>query len=175
MRLRRGVAVVGIAAALTVGLASPAAFAQPPAPAPFELGELVGPYPSDLPARGTYIGILDGFTALRDGRPDVLARNLDHVVEVNNAADAQTQARALFDDNHDRLESLTTRSVNASAASSATRSRAAGCRRSRRCWTATSAARASSPTRRSSRSSSGATRVRSRSRPSGSRAITVTA
>ncbi|NLU82611.1 phosphatase PAP2 family protein [Rhodococcus sp. HNM0569] len=106
MSVRRGMAVLAVAGAMTVGLTAPVAFAQPPAPAPFELGELVGPYPSDLPARGTYIGVLDGFTALRDSRPDIMDRNLEHTVAINNSADEATQAQALYDDNHARLDSL---------------------------------------------------------------------
>jgi len=111
MKFRRYACAAAVVAATAVSVTVPLAYADPAAPAApvaeaFTLPELIGPYPSDTPARGTYIGILDGFTEIRDTRADLLQRNLDLGVEINNAATPIEQQRALFDDNHDRLLSL---------------------------------------------------------------------
>lgn len=114
MRLRSiagAVAVAAVTITAPATITAPVAYAQPEVPAapesePYSLGELVGPYPSDIPARGTYIDVLDGFTTIRDTRPDLIQRNLDVTVEVNNAASATEQQRALFDSKNERLESL---------------------------------------------------------------------
>jgi len=98
-------ASVSLTASVSFADAEPLVPAAPVAEA-FTLPELIGPYLSDVPARGTYIGVLDGFTEIRDTRPDLLQRNLDLGVEINNAATPVEQQRALFDDNHDRLLSL---------------------------------------------------------------------
>ncbi len=97
--------------ATAVTMSAPLAYAQPaadvaPVVEPFSVQELLGPYPSDLPARENFISVLDGFTAIRDTRPDLIRRNLDLTVEINNGASAVEQQRALFDSNHERLLSL---------------------------------------------------------------------
>lgn len=101
MKLWKYAGALSVATMLTLSV--PLASAEP---VPFTVPELVGPYPSDLPARGTYISVLDGFTTLRDTRPDLVQHNLDATVEINNAATSVEQQRALYDDNHDRLLSL---------------------------------------------------------------------
>ncbi|MGV9745201.1 acid phosphatase [Rhodococcus zopfii] len=111
MEYRRIAGVAATIVAVTVTVSVPFASADPAVPAvpvieAFTLPELLGPYPSDIPARGTYIGVLDGFTEIRDTRPDLMQRNLDRGVEINNAAVPVEQQRALFDHNHDRLLSL---------------------------------------------------------------------
>ena len=72
----------------------------------YGLDQLARIYPSDLPARGTYIALMDGFNALRAERPDVIAKNLQTVVDVNNSADTRTVERAIFDNYEDREISL---------------------------------------------------------------------
>ncbi|WP_068154646.1 acid phosphatase [Rhodococcus phenolicus] len=111
MTFRRCAGVAAMIVATTMTVSMPFAYADPVVPAApvaeaFTLPELIGPYPSDLPARGTYIGVLDGFTEIRDTRPDLIRSNLDLGVEINNAATPLEQQRALFDHNHDRLLSL---------------------------------------------------------------------
>ncbi|NMD97093.1 phosphatase PAP2 family protein [Rhodococcus sp. BL-253-APC-6A1W] len=88
-------------AAVMMTATAPVAYAGP-----FALPDLVGPYPSDLPARVNYISVLDGFTELRESRPDVVQQNLDIAVAINNAASPVEQQRALFDSHYDRLLSL---------------------------------------------------------------------
>lgn len=96
---------VAVTAMMTVSV--PLADADPAPPVEsYSLQELVGPYPSDFPARGNHISVLDGFTAIRDTRPDLVQRNLDRTVEINNNATPIEQQRALFDADHERLLSL---------------------------------------------------------------------
>jgi hypothetical protein len=111
MKFRRFAGAAAMVVVTTTAASVPFASADPAVPAApaieaFTLPELIGPYPSDIPARGTYIGVLDGFTEIRNTRPDLMQRNLDRVVEINNAAGPIEQQRALFDHNHDRLLSL---------------------------------------------------------------------
>ncbi|MEE2030916.1 acid phosphatase [Rhodococcus chondri] len=100
MKFRR---YAGVLAVAMMAVSAPVAYANP---APFALPDLIGPYLSDIPARGNYIGVLDAFTEIRGARPDLVQRNLDLAVEINNAASAVEQQRALFDSDHDRLVSL---------------------------------------------------------------------
>ncbi|MEE2060764.1 acid phosphatase [Rhodococcus artemisiae] len=103
MKLLRCAGAVAVTAMLTV----PLAYADPAPPVEsYSLQELVGPYPSDFPARGNHIAVLDGFTAIRDTHPDLVQRNLDRTVEINNNATPIEQQRALFDADHERLLSL---------------------------------------------------------------------
>ncbi len=113
MEYRRIAGVAATIVAVTVTVSVPFASADPAVPAvpvieAFTLPELLGPYPSDIPARGgTYIGVLDGFTEIRDTRPRPdAAQPRPGGVEINNAAVPVEQQRALFDHNHDRLLSL---------------------------------------------------------------------
>lgn len=106
MKLLRCAGAVAVATTMTLSGTLAHADPAPPVAEPYTLQELVGPYPSDLPARGTFIPVLDGFTGIRDTRPDLMQRNLDRTVEINNGASAVAQQRALFDSNHERLLSL---------------------------------------------------------------------
>ncbi|PXW31804.1 UNVERIFIED_CONTAM: PAP2 superfamily protein [Williamsia faeni] len=76
------------------------------APQAFSPAELVGPYPSDFPPGGTYIPVLDGFTALNDNNPALIAQNLQTVVRINNDATPAAQQDAIDINYDDRLISL---------------------------------------------------------------------
>jgi membrane-associated phospholipid phosphatase len=115
-------ALVAVAALTVVGgLLTPTGIASAQAPADplsviesaigmpadgFGLDQLARIYPSDTPARGTYIAMMDGFNQLRAERPDVIAKNLQTVVDINNSADAHTVDRAIFDNYENREISL---------------------------------------------------------------------
>ncbi|MBA4024370.1 MAG: phosphoesterase [Gordonia sp.] len=76
------------------------------APQSFTPAQLIGPYPSDLPAGGTYLPVLDGFTELRDKNPALMAQNLQTVVRINNEATPAAQQDAIEINYDDRLVSL---------------------------------------------------------------------
>ncbi|MEE4023777.1 phosphatase PAP2 family protein [Gordonia sp. PKS22-38] len=105
-------ALISVLTALTVGLglvsggvaaATPTAVA---APAAFTPAQLVGPYPSDYPPGGTYVPVLDGFSYLRDNRPDIMAQNLRTVERINGSATRAEQNDAVAINYDDRLLSL---------------------------------------------------------------------
>ena len=70
-------ASVSLTASVSFADAEPLVPAAPVAEA-FTLPELIGPYLSDVPARGTYIGVLDGFTEISAvcTHPDARGRGL---------------------------------------------------------------------------------------------------
>ncbi|OLT55585.1 acid phosphatase [Corynebacterium sp. CNJ-954] len=79
-----------------------------PVPQPFGPQEY-GWYLSDLSSYdgGIYYGVVRGFEDLRANHPEVMADNLDTVVEVNNNADAETVRRAQVDAAADSGDLLT--------------------------------------------------------------------
>lgn len=88
----------------SITVAAPAAQA---APAGFGPAQLAGPFESDIPAGGTYIPVLDGFTTLRDQHPKVIKQNLATVIEINNGATPAQRRDAIAVNYDDRLVSLT--------------------------------------------------------------------
>ncbi|WLP93151.1 phosphatase PAP2 family protein [Gordonia sp. NB41Y] len=97
--------VVTLLALVGVGTAQ-AAPAPAVAPAGFSTAQLVGPYPSDIPPGGTYLPELDGFTYLREHRPDIIKQNLATVIATNNSATKAQQTDAIAINYDDRLISL---------------------------------------------------------------------
>lgn len=66
-------------------------------------------YASDLSSYngGIYYDVVSGFEGLRDNHPEVMAKNLDTVVDVNNNADQDTVSRAQVDAAADDADLLT--------------------------------------------------------------------
>lgn len=121
MRFRISTLASCLAVAAVLAPAAPAAFAAPtlppagtcsftasavPAQAGFPIGDLAQIFPSDLPARGTYVGIIDAFSDLRSNHPDVMRKNMDTVVAVNHSAAEPQQQRAIVDHYEDRTISM---------------------------------------------------------------------
>lgn len=106
---RLQVIVVSLLASLSllvpVALSAPAQAAPTTAPPGFG-ARLVGPFPSDVPPGGTYIPELDGFTALREHHPDVIAQNLRTVIDINHSATRAERSDAIAVNYDDRLVSL---------------------------------------------------------------------
>ncbi|GAB2665680.1 hypothetical protein GCM10027169_29760 [Gordonia jinhuaensis] len=102
--------------AVVLGLASAPVADAAPAPATpaaahtassgFTTAELLGPFPSDAPSRGSYLTIVDGFTTLRSAHPEIIAQNLDTAAKINNAATKAQQADAIAINYDDRAISL---------------------------------------------------------------------
>ncbi|MGL4305090.1 MAG: acid phosphatase [Mycobacteriaceae bacterium] len=82
------------------------------APVEAESGTAFGPekiirlYPSDLPARGTYISLLDQFSTLATEHPEVIEQNLGTTIAINNSASAAEQQRAISDNYNDPASEL---------------------------------------------------------------------
>ncbi|MCR5978308.1 phosphatase PAP2 family protein [Gordonia jinghuaiqii] len=96
------------AVAATVALVAPAQAAPAkPTPAPFPVTDLARLYASDISSHpgGVYLQPIDSFTALRRDHPEVMARNLETAVAVNQAAADKPalQRRALADAHDDPL------------------------------------------------------------------------
>lgn len=77
-----------------------------PVPQPLSPERVVRWYQSDVSSHGVlYFPVVDAFDQLRRDHPEVMSRNLEEVVRINNAAagDPQLIERALADDHDDLL------------------------------------------------------------------------
>ncbi|MFT4125828.1 MAG: phosphatase PAP2 family protein [Gordonia sp. (in: high G+C Gram-positive bacteria)] len=109
--LRRGVSAIGISGSLLLGFVAPPAATAAPAPTAaastgFTVAELAGPFASDAPVRGTYITVIDQLGSILKQRPDLVRKNLDTVVRINNHATAAQRADAIRINSDDRAISL---------------------------------------------------------------------
>lgn len=112
-RIRRSAAAAAaaIAVALPLVTGAPAVLAAPPEPSSqgFTIDRLTRIYESDNSESGlAYLSVVDSFTGLRAGRPDIMAQNLDITVAFNQAgaADAALRDRALADAHDDVLVTM---------------------------------------------------------------------
>lgn len=110
---RFAASLVGTAAAIaaTFSLAAPAQAAPAkPAPSPFPVTDLARLYASDVSSYpgGVYLPPVETFTALRRDHPEVMARNLETAVAINQSAadDPALQRRALADAHDDPLQTM---------------------------------------------------------------------
>ncbi|MBC3185144.1 phosphatase PAP2 family protein [Corynebacterium sp. zg-331] len=80
-----------------------------PVPQPFALDRVARWYRSDVASQGwSYAPVVEAFSALERDHPEVMRRNLDEVVRINNAAagDPALLERALADDHDDLLMTM---------------------------------------------------------------------
>ncbi|MET4166537.1 membrane-associated phospholipid phosphatase [Gordonia terrae] len=112
-RSRLATSLVGTAAALaaTVSLAAPAQAAPArPTPTPFPVTDIARLYASDISSYpgGVYLQPVETFTALRRDHPEVMTRNLETAVAINQSAvdNPGLQRRALADAHDDPLQTM---------------------------------------------------------------------